>query len=122
MPDLLVDNKTIYNLEYGFITYFGYITKITVLLFMIGFFQTKPTSFLKINFVIKIIISLFLIYRFNSYRSDKVKFTELDRKVAYSAGMYIFTISFIDVLDPYVEKIRSEITKYTLPFIENVKK
>ena len=121
MPDLLVDNKTIYRLEYNFITYFSYITKITVILFMVGFFKTKPTSFLEINFAIKILISLFLMYRFNHYRTDKAKFTELDRKVAYSAGVYIFTISFLDILNPYVEKIRSIIIKYTLPIIDPIK-
>jgi hypothetical protein len=117
MPDLLVDNKTIYNLEYNFIKVFSYITKISFLLFMVGIFQAKSTLLIKINFVVKVLIALFLVYRFNSYRTQKIVFTELDRKVAYSAGKYILLISFIDISEYYLEIIRSYITPYTLPVI-----
>jgi hypothetical protein len=120
MKDLLVDNKTIYNLEHAFITYFSYITKVITFLFIIGFFNKKPSSFIEINFFIKVIIALFLIYRFNKYR-EKVVFTELDRKVVYSAGMYILTISFIDIIEHYIGFIRSKVTVYTLPVVERVK-
>lgn len=119
MPDFLVDNKTIYNLELAFIKFFNFITKITILLFMVGFFKEPPISILKINYVIKIAIAFFLIYRFNSYRSNVV-FTKLDRKVAYSAGVYILTISFIDILNPYLEMARAQITPYTLPLIAHI--
>ena len=121
MKDLLVDNKTIYNLEYNFITYFSYITKIVTFLFIVGFFNQKPSSFIEINFFIKVIIALFLMYRFNKYR-ENVVFTELDRKVAYSAGVYILIISFIDIIEHYVEQIRSKVTVYTLPFVDEIKK
>jgi hypothetical protein len=117
MHDFLVDNKTIYNLELAFIQFFNFITKITILLFMVGFFKEPPISILKINYVIKIAIAVFLIYRFNPYRKQQIVFTKLDRKVAYSAGVYILTISFIDILDQYVEMARAQITKYTLPII-----
>ena len=122
MPDLLVDNKTIYNLEYNFIKVFSYITKISFLLFMVGIFQAKSTLLIKINFVVKVLIALFLVYRFNSYRTQKIVFTELDRKVAYSAGKYILLISFIDISEYYLEIIRSYITPYTLPVINSLKK
>lgn len=121
MKDLLVDNKTIYNLEHNFITYFSYITKAVTFLFIIGFFNEKPTSLIEINFFIKVIIALFLMYRFNKYR-EKVVFTDLDRKVAYSAGVYILTISFIDIIEHYVEIIRSNVTIYTLPVVDEIKK
>ena len=88
---------------------------------MVGFFQEKPISILKINYVIKIAIAFFLIYRFNPYRIGKIMFTDLDRKVAYSAGVYILTLSFIDILDQYVEIFRAQITSYTLPIIAHVK-
>lgn len=120
MPDLLIDNKTIYNFELAFIKIFNFITKISILLFMVGFFQETPLSILKINSAIKIAIALFLIYRFNSYRKHKIVFTDLDQKVAYSAGVYILTISFIDILDQYVKMFRAQITAYTLPIITQV--
>ena len=121
MPDILVDNKTIYNLEIAFIKIFSFITKISIFLFMVGFFQEKPISILKINYLIKIAIAFFLIYRFNPYRTGKIMFTDLDRKVAYSAGVYILTLSFIDILNQYVNMFRSQITSYTLPIIAHAK-
>lgn len=120
MPDLLVDNKTIYNLELAFIKFFSVITKISIFLFMVGFFQEKPVSILKINYVIKIAIAFFLIYRFNPYRKSQIVFTKLDRKVAYSAGVYILTLSFIDILNQYVNMFRAQITSYTLPIIAQI--
>ena len=42
-----------------------------------------------LEFYLKIYISLFLLYRFNPFR--KVEFTELDRKVAFNSGIFIFT-------------------------------
>ena len=121
MPDVLVDNKTIYNFEVAFIKFFSIITKISIFLFMVGFFQEKPLSILKINYAIKIAIAIFLIYRFNPYRKDKAVFTDLDRKVTYSAGVYILTLSFIDILNQYVEMFRAQITTYTLPIVAQVK-
>ena len=120
MKDLLVDNKIIYNLEYNFIKYFSYITKAITFLFIIGFFNEKPATFIEINFFIKVFIALFLMYRFNKYR-EKAVFTELDRKVVYSAGVYILIISFIDIFDYYVKLIRSKVTVYTLPFVDQIK-
>jgi hypothetical protein len=121
MHDILVDNKTIYNFEIAFIKFFSFITKLSILLFMVGFFQEKPLSIIKINYVIKIAIAIFLIYRFNPYRRHKIVFTALDHKVTYSAGVYIFTLSFIDILNQYVEMFRAQITTYTLPIVTQVK-
>jgi hypothetical protein len=113
MSDILVDNKNFYNFELKFLTYFSYVTKFTVLLFLIGIFQNKPTILIQFNFVVKVILALFLIYRFNSYRKHKIEFTELDRKVCYSVGIYIILISFLDIINYYTETIRSN---FILPF------
>lgn len=121
MSDWLVDNPFFYDNADFFIHYFGWITKIVIVLFIIGFFTDKPSGFLAINFVIKILFSLFLIYRFNSYRKQKIQFTELDRKICYSAGIYIFTFSFVDVIQTYIERLRKLIDPYTLPIVKNIK-
>jgi|1048.fasta_scaffold148099_1 hypothetical protein len=42
-----------------------------------------------LEFYLKIYIGLFLLYRFNPFR--KIVFTELDRKVAFNSGIFIFT-------------------------------
>jgi hypothetical protein len=118
MSDPLVDNKTLYFLEINFIKVFSWITKLIFILFIIGFFQSKPTSFLRVNSIIKILLGMFLIYRFNKYRVKNISFTELDQKVAYSAGIYIVLLSFADILDSYVIEIRSYIMPYTNPIIQ----
>jgi len=117
MSDILIDNKDFYNFEVKFLQYFSFITKLTVVLFIIGFFQSKPTLIIQFNFIVKIILALFLIYRFNSYRKHKIEFTELDRKVCYSAGIYIILISFFDLINHYTHYIRSNII---LPITEPV--
>jgi hypothetical protein len=113
MSDIVVDNKKFYNFELKFLTYFSYVTKFTVLLFLIGIFQNKPFILIQFNFVVKVILAIFLIYRFNSYRKYKIEFTELDRKVCYSAGVYIILISFLDIINFYTEYIRNN---FILPF------
>jgi hypothetical protein len=122
MSDILIDNKNLYNFEVNFLKYFSFITKFTVILFIVGFFQSKPTYIIQINFVVKIILALFLIYRFNSYRKHKIEFTELDRKVCYSAGIYIILISFVDLINNYTDYIRSNIVlPITEPIIQRFK-
>ena len=115
MSDILVDNKNFYNFELKFLTYFSFITKFTVVLFLVGIFQNKPYILIQFNFVVKVILAFFLIYRFNSYRKHKIEFTELDRKVCYSAGIYIILISFLDIINYYTETIRND---FILPVIQ----
>jgi len=122
MSDILIDNKKFYDFELKFLTFFSFITKLTVILFIIGFFQSKPTLIIQFNFVVKVILALFLMYRFNKYRKDKITFTELDRKVCYSAGLYIILISFFDLINHYTEYIRNIIVlPYTIPIIHKFK-
>jgi len=121
MPDILIDNKNIYNFELYFIKGFSIITKIVVVLFFIGILTDKPKFILEINFVIKFILGLFLIYRFNKYRKNKVVFTELDRKICYSAGIYIVIISLGEYFLFFTNFIREQILQITNPFINPVK-
>jgi hypothetical protein len=109
MKDILIDNKNIYNFEYNFLKIFSLVTKLTLLLFIFGIIQESNTLIIKMNFIVKICLGLFLMYRFNSYRKYKIKFTELDRKVAYSAGLYILLISFVDYTSKYIIDIRNYI-------------
>ena len=120
VSDPLIDNKHIYRFETQFLHYFGWVTKLTVVLFFLGFFQEKPTLFLTFNFFVKLCLALFLIYRFNNYRKHEVIFTELDRKVCYSAGIYILFISFADYINYYIDEIRSFTLPYTTSFWKKI--
>jgi hypothetical protein len=57
-----------------------------------------------LEFYIKIYISLFLLYRFMPFR--KIKFTDLDRKIAFNAGIFIFTATAIgSILKNYLKQV-----------------
>jgi len=57
-----------------------------------------------LEFYIKIYISLFLLYRFMPFR--KIKFTDLDRKIAFNAGIFIFTATAIgSILQNYLQQV-----------------
>ena len=122
MPDVLIDNKNIYKFEINFLYYFSIVTKATAVLFLIGFFQEKPSIVIKINSIVKFILGLFLIYRFNRYRKYKVEFTELDRKICYSTGLYIVLLSLGEYILQLSYTIRSRIIIYTNPLVNYVKK
>jgi len=117
MGDVLVDNKKLYNFELKFITFLSIINFISITLFIIGFFQVQPNVILKFNIFFKIILALFLIYRFNDYRKQPIRFTELDRKICFSTGVFIIIISFIDIITYNIEFIRKN---YILPYTEQV--
>jgi len=123
MNDILIDNKEFYNFEVKFLDFISIITKVSFVLFIIGFFQSKNDYIIQFNFIVKVILALFLVYRFNNYRKNKIEFTELDRKVCYSSGIYIILVSFFDLINNYIDTIRNNyILPITQPLIEWVKK
>jgi hypothetical protein len=123
MGDILVDNKKIYDFELNFITFLNLINLISITLFIIGFFQVQPELILKFNIFFKAVLALFLIYRFNGYRKQNIRFTELDRKICFSTGVFIILISFIDIITYNIEFIRNNyILPYTEPIVSYFKK
>ena len=115
MGDVLIDNKKLYDFELKFITFLSIINFISITLFIVGFFKVQPALILKFNIFFKIILALFLIYRFNDYRKQPIRFTELDRKICFSTGFFIIIISFIDIITYNIEFIRNN---YILPYTE----
>lgn len=120
--DFLVDNETLYNIEYGFVKYFGYILLLAHCFYLVGVSISTPSIILQISFWLKVTVGLFLVYRFNSWRSDSIRFTDLDRSLCNSAGIYIIALSFSDVFVYYLEQIRSIITPFTLPIIHSIER
>jgi hypothetical protein len=51
-------------------------------------FQSAPYYLDLLNAIIKIYISLFLMWRFNDLRN--VQFTRLDKKIVFNAAVYLF--------------------------------
>jgi hypothetical protein len=116
MKDFLVDNKSLYDFQYNFLTCFSYIIKISLVLYIIGAFSAKSAFILQINFLVNAFIGLFLLYRFSSRRIHKIQFTELDRKIAYSAGLYIIVVSLSDFFSSLTETTRNHDMKILQPY------
>ena len=73
------------------------VTYITFLLYFaiaLGLSINAPEYLDTLQSFMKIYISLFLIYRFNPFR--RVKFTTLDAKITFSAGIFLLGTTAID--------------------------
>jgi hypothetical protein len=89
------------------IHWFDVITILMICIFVFGFIFNDPYLFIQINFFIKVIIALYLMYKFNDFRTTPIKFTILDKKICYSAGFYILLFSFADVINSYFIELRT---------------
>lgn len=63
------------------------LTGIVFLLSFIGIYSKAPEYFNTLNLIVKIYISVFLIFYFNPY--SKHKFTEFDRGIVFRAGIFL---------------------------------
>jgi len=78
---------------------------VTYFLIIISSFGISDSAqkYLKIlDYYVRIYVCLFLIWRFNPFRSYYV-FTNLDRKIAFSAGLLILTTT---ALNQYLNEIK----------------
>lgn len=84
---------------FDWMMYFSYFLLIVSSL---GISAIAPTYSSYLDYYIRVYICLFLILRFNPLR-QQYKFTNLDRKIAFSAGMFILTTTF---LNEYLEGVK----------------
>ena len=87
-------------------TYFLYIV------IALGLSAKAPQYLSDLLYFTKIYVSLFLVFRFNPFR--EVKFTDLDRKIAFSAGTFLLATIAIDKI---LKNHLSELTNIITPFI-----
>ena len=88
------------------ISVFGTISILSLVLFMFGLIQNRPTIILGINFVLKVCISIYLIYKYNQFQKNNLQFTNLDRKLVFSLSVYNLVVSFSDIALIYIDDIR----------------
>ena len=68
-----------------------------------GFLEKEPEYMMAIDYWVKVFMSLFLLWRFNPW--VKITFSDFDRRVVFSAGMFLFTVTIVNnYLLSYVEK------------------
>lgn len=96
-----------------FFNIFIVISYILLIFSFLGLSNNAPKYLKTLDYYIKIYICLFLILRFNPLRQFD-KFTNLDRKIAFSAGLFIFTTTelnnyIIDIKD-FLKKMKYFVT------------
>jgi len=89
--------------------YYSYIINTIIFLTLIGIGITKPSYLITFQYYLQIYLALFLIYRFNSFRT--IKFNELDRRVAFTSGILLFSTTILaEIMIRYAEIIKTDIT------------
>ena len=102
-------SKKIYDVQNKAFDIFIYISWILYFAILFGVSVNAPSYLDSVDYYAKIYVSLFLLYRFNAFR--KVTFTDLDRKIAFSAGVFLFaTTALNQVLTQYLDPIKSKIS------------
>ena len=102
-------SKKIYDVQNRAFDIFIFTSWVLYFAILFGVSINAPSYLDNVDYYAKIYVSLFLLYRFNAFR--KVTFTELDRKIAFSAGVFLFaTTALNQVLTQYLDPIKSKIS------------
>lgn len=97
-------NKDIHRFQNKIYDIVVYVTWALYIAIALGLSANAPQYLDDLQYYVKMYVSLFLIYRFNPFR--RVKFTGLDAKIAFSAGIFLLTTTAINtILTSYVKNI-----------------
>ena len=89
--------------------YYTYAIYFIIISAYVGIGIAQPRWMTGFDYYLKIFISVFLLYRFNSFR-NKISFEELDRRIAFSAGLLLFTSTVAnELLFLFSPKYRTQI-------------
>ena len=97
--------KILYDIQNNIFNIIIFVSYVSYAFIALGLFSTSPKYLETLDYYVKIYISLFLLWRFNPF--TKIKFTDLDRKIAFSAGLFIFTTTAVNkILISYFKEIK----------------
>jgi hypothetical protein len=88
----MVLNQKLYEYQIFFFNIFIVLSYVLIIISFLGFSNTAQSYLITMDYYVRIYICLFLIWRFNPFRKLD-NFTDLDRKIAFSAGIFILTTS-----------------------------
>jgi hypothetical protein len=98
-------NKELHRFQNRIYDIVVYITWFLYIAIALGLSANAPEYLDDLQYYIKLYVSLFLIYRFNPFR--RVKFTGLDAKIAFSAGVFLLATTAINsVLQNYFTDLK----------------
>ena len=100
--------KELLTFQLRIFTLIIYVTWLLYIIIALNLSVSSPEYLNSIQSIMKIYISLFLIYRFNPFRS--VTFTTLDSKIAFSSGLFLLGSTAINnILQNYILNIKQYI-------------
>jgi len=105
-------DKNILDFQHKMFTLVIVITWVLYISIATGLSINAPKYLETFDYYVKIYVSLFLLWRFNPF--TKTVFTELDRKIAFSAGILIFTTTSLhNLLVKYFSEIKDIVINET---------
>ena len=84
-----------------------YVSYFLIIVSFLGISERAPKYLSDLDYYVRVYICLFLIWRFNPLRTH-YEFTDLDRKIAFSAGVFILTTT---TLNQYLVDIKTFVKK-----------
>jgi hypothetical protein len=103
--------KKLNKIQEFFFNIFIFLTYFLIILSSLGLSDMVPKYIQSLDYYVRIYICLFLIWRFNPLRTQ-YEFTNLDRKIAFSAGLFILTTTALNQYLNYIkEKTKTFIEK-----------
>ena len=101
-------HKALYNVQSRALTLFIILTYVSYIGIAIGIQILSPENIDTLDYYVKVYVCLFLLYRFNPFRT--IEFNELDRKIAFSAGVFLLSTTFInDFIQKYTKIVLTAI-------------
>ena len=89
-----MNQKDLYTFQLNAFSFIILLTWFLYFVILLGLSANAPQYLNDLQYYVKIYVSLFLILRFNPFRHSR--FTELDAKIAFSAGMFLITTTAIN--------------------------
>lgn len=104
----MISKQNLNDVQDRFFSLFILLSYILIFISALGLSSSAPKYLDRLDYYVRIYICLFLIWRFNPIRSH-IGFTDLDRKIAFSAGLFILTTS---ALNKYIVQITDAVKQY----------
>jgi hypothetical protein len=104
-------NERLNYIQEKFFDIFIVFSFVIIFISFFGFSNSAPEYLKSMDYYFRIYICLFLIWRFNPFRKVH-KFTELDNKIAFNAGLFILTTT---ALNQYLVDAREKVIHIIMP-------
>lgn len=102
-------NPLLYKIQDVLLTGFIIFSYASLVLYALGRPLLSPHTMQLINEYVQVYLVIFLLLRFHPFRHHlRVPFTELDRKVVFSAALFLLSTS---ILNRYVSNLKNAVTR-----------